>query len=261
MKIDDIKLYFTLGGALASIKFAHNQPIHGENNVLHQINKIFYYLERSKLKTTKNSLDSLKEFKERIRTIPEHSKLFASLGDELSGISLHIENVIKAELKNLMAITFPKSKLEDLDDDYMVVKFDTYFQNQKEEEIFIQNIQSLREFEILKNFKYSIIAMGSILEFFLTRYCNAKDITPLNNKGSEIKKNKATFVNYVESAIQNDIFGEKDRWKIVQDYLRDFRNYIHIEKEISSREIDENWYKTMSPVFNALLEHFENNSI
>lgn len=261
MKIDDIKLYFILGNALASLKFAHNQPIHGKNNVLHQINKIFYYLERSKLETAKNSLDSLNEFKERITNSPEHSKLFPSLGDELSGISLHVENVIKAELKNVAAITFPNTKLEEIDSSYHNYMLETYLQNDKEERIFMQNLNSLIEFEILSNYKYSLIAMGSILEFLLTRHCDKKEIAPLNNQGKVIKKKDARFVNYVEAAIQNNIFGEKDRWKIVQDYLRDFRNYIHIEKEISSKEIDKNWYKTINPVFDALLKQFEKNPI
>jgi hypothetical protein len=126
---DDLKLFFTLGGSLASIKFAHNQPIYGENNVMHQINNINFYFENSKLETWKNFLDLLTEFKDRIRDTPGHSKLFYSLGDDLSGVALHIENVIKAEFKILMAITFPKSKLEDLDFDYLIYKFDSYLKN------------------------------------------------------------------------------------------------------------------------------------
>ncbi len=49
------------------------------------------------------------------------------------------------------------------------------------------------------------------------------------------------------------------RWKIVQSHLRDFRNYIHISKEVKSVEIDEKWYESIKPVFEVLNNHFKNN--
>lgn len=133
---------------------------------------------------------------------------------------------------------------------------DSILKTELEKRIIQKNLISLRNFDKSRDFKFSIITMGSILEFFLARYCETKGIKPTNNQGEIIKIKNARFVNYVETAIHNDIFSEKDRWKIVQDYLRDFRNYIHIDKEITSKEIDEDWYKTMVPVFFALLENF-----
>ncbi len=133
---------------------------------------------------------------------------------------------------------------------------DSILKTELEKKIIRKNLISLGNFDKSREFKFSIITMGSILEFFLARYCEFKGIEPTNNKGEIINRKKARFVNYIEAAIHKDIFTEKDRWKIVQDYLRDFRNYIHIYKEISSKEIDEDWYKTMVPVFFALLEKF-----
>ncbi len=140
----------------------------------------------------------------------------------------------------------------------------SYLTNDREKKIFLANLTSLRDFEFFSNYKYSLIAMGAIIEFLLERYCKAKRIipedyhAPNNRVIPAIKKN---FVNYVQSAIVNDIFGQKKRWEIVQNYLRDFRNYVHIKKEINSEKIDKSWYDTISPVFSTLYEHFKRNSI
>jgi hypothetical protein len=141
----------------------------------------------------------------------------------------------------------------------------SYFQNNKEKRIFISNITLLIEFERLENFKYCMIAMGSILELLLIRYCKNNNLPPEDYKapnGSIFKVGKnPKFVHYVETAIKKNIFGMKKRWELVQNYLRDFRNYVHIEKEAKSDEIDKEWYETMKPVFDALYEKFKENPI
>ena len=95
--------------------------------------------------------------------------------------------------------------------------------------------------------------MGTIIEFLLIRYCENHHIEPEpynNRKGNG-------FSNYIEAAIKNDIFGEKMSWKLVQSHLREFRNYIHIQKEITSIEIDEKWYKIVKPVFEDIYKDFK----
>ena len=47
------------------------------------------------------------------------------------------------------------------------------------------------------------------------------------------------------------------RWNLVQTHLRDFRNYVHILKEIKSTEIDQKWYETMKPTYDALFNQFK----
>lgn len=98
-----------------------------------------------------------------------------------------------------------------------------------------------------------MIAMGSILEFLLERYCKRKEIKPelYNDKKGE------TFSNYIEAAIKNEIFGDKKYWELVQTHIRDFRNYIHIQKEVKSSKLDFNWYKIIKPVFDYLLKNFQ----
>jgi hypothetical protein len=123
----------------------------------------------------------------------------------------------------------------------------TYFQNEREKKIFENNMKLLLEFEKTENFKYCMIAMGSILEFLLKRL--------FENIGVSVKKDD--FYNHVEIAIQKNLFGKKKHWELVQSHLRDFRNYVHIYKEIDSEDIDKNWYNIIKPVFNVLYSEFK----
>ena len=123
-----------------------------------------------------------------------------------------------------------------------------YLKNEKEKGIFRQNLISLLQFAFSGNFKYCMIAMGSILEFLLKRYFKVKKIATGDR-----------FVDNVKEAIDNNIFDDKERWKLVQDYLRNFRNYVHIEKEIKSTIIDDSWYEIMLPTFEALFKKFIEN--
>ncbi len=124
--------------------------------------------------------------------------------------------------------------------------FDDYLVDEKEKETFTQNIDLLLKFEYERNYKFCIIMMGSILEFLLIRLCEKENIHNGNN-----------FAFYINKAIEKDIFQEEMRWKLVQTHLRDFRNYIHIQKEMESTEIDENWYNTMKQVFEVLYSKFK----
>lgn len=147
-----------------------------------------------------------------------------------------------------------QSKLKQEKLDLLLGKLDLYLNDEKEKDIFSKNLSTLLKFEYDRNYKFCMILMGAILEFLLIRYCRNNNIPsePYNNRKGD------TFANYIEAAIKNDIFGEKMRWIIVQSHLRDFRNYIHILKEIRSTEIDEKWYETIKPVFEVLYNKFKN---
>ena len=66
-----------------------------------------------------------------------------------------------------------------------------------------------------------------------------------------------SFANYIEAGIKHEIFGDKKYWQLVQIHLRDFRNYIHIQKEVKNPKIDFNWYKIIKPTFERLLKNFQ----
>lgn len=167
--------------------------------------------------------------------------------DHVKSLILQVENV-----KDLLSEKLKEQEDEITENTRRIGNFlleidegnlDYFLKTESEKAGLRKNLISLRNFDKLLDYKYSIIVMGSIIEFLLTRYCAINGIEPINDKGEVVKNKSARFVNYVEAAIKNDIFSEKDRWKLIQDYLRDFRNYIHINKEINSKEIDEDCIK------------------
>ena len=139
-----------------------------------------------------------------------------------------------------------KSKLRNEEFEISQGCLDKYLKDDSEKEIFINNIRDLLKFEYEHRFKFCMVMMGSILEFLLDRYFEINNIT---------KKRK--FSANINIAIQKDIFGEKMRWKIVQSHLRDFRNCIHINKEMTSTIINESWYNTIKPMFEVLYKKFK----
>ena len=162
---------------------------------------------------------------------------------------------INAEFSFIKSQNFKeyKNKLEKEELDIMLGMLSSYLNDEREKQIFLKNIKTLLRFEYEHNYKYSMILMGAIIEFLLIRYCENHNIEPepfSNRKGN-------AFANYVEAAIKNDIFWEKMSWKLVQTHLREFRNYIHIQKEVMNKEIDEKWYKIIKPVFEDLYKHFK----
>ncbi len=183
----------------------------------------------------------------------------------IDGVKRKIKEYISMVIKDLKSIDAEfsfiksenfkeyKSKLEKEEHDIIHRMLSSYLNDEREEQIFLKNIKTLLRFEYEHNYKFSMILMGAIIEFLLIRYCENHNIEPepINNRKSN------GFANYVEAAIKNDIFGEKMRWKLVQSHLREFRNYIHIQKEVMSIEIDEKWYETIKPVFEVLYNHFK----
>jgi len=178
-------------------------------------------------------------------------KILVGVIDILRGIILKFKrdlNAVPIELNFIENESYReyKSKLRDESFEISQGCFDKYLKGDNEKEIFINNIRDLLKFEYEHRFKFCMVMMGSILEFLLDRYYEINH-TP--------KKSK--FYANIDTAIQKDIFGEKKRWEIVQSHLRDFRNYIHINKEIKSTKIDESWYNIIKLVFEVLYKKFK----
>ena len=134
------------------------------------------------------------------------------------------------------------------------------FENDNEKAIMEDNFKSLYLFEKIQDYKYCMVVMGSIIEFLLARYCNKNNIKPepyTSPNGNIIPGNKKRFCNYIQAAIKNDIFGQRNAWYLVQNNLRNFRNYVHISKEIREEEIDRRWFDSTKGVFFRIIEKFE----
>jgi hypothetical protein len=129
-----------------------------------------------------------------------------------------------------------------------------FFYNNNEKGVFKNNLKSLETFKLVKDYKYCMIAMGSILEFLLVRYCKDQSIRPevfIRDDRTTQSGNK--FSNYIQAAIKHDLFGQKKSWYIVQNNLRSFRNYVHISKENKEEKIDKGWYQAIVPIFDKLI--------
>lgn len=131
------------------------------------------------------------------------------------------------------------------------------FNDNREKQIILENLLSLRKFELIRDYKYVMVSMGAIVEFILVRFCKKFHFLPKDYIDSKGKIHpfgkKPKFVNYVQSAIDNNILGLSSSWRLIRDYLRNFRNYVHIEKETKEEIIDEDWYKTMKAVFKRII--------
>ena len=129
-----------------------------------------------------------------------------------------------------------------------------FFNSNNEKSVFENNLKSLETFKLVKNYKYCMIAMGSIIEFLLVRYCKDQSILPedfIRDDGTT--QSGKNFSNYVQAAIKHDLFGQRKSWYIVQNNLRSFRNYVHISKESKEEKIDKGWYQAIEPIFDKLL--------
>ena len=135
------------------------------------------------------------------------------------------------------------------------------FGNNDEKTILENNLKSLYTFQKIHDYKYCMIVMGSIIEFLLIKYCDKNNINPepYNNpiNGAVTPANRKLFCNYIQSAIKNDIFGQKKGWYLIQNNLRDFRNYVHISKETQEEKIDYEWFKAIKDVFDRIIRNFK----
>lgn len=173
----------------------------------------------------------------------------------LFGVFILQPSVIRSEAKSRF-----KETISTISQIIMLLKYLKIFHNKNEEEIFRKNFESFYIFKLSQNYKYCMIAMGSMLEFVLLRYCEDHHISPdplIRDDGKPQPGNR--FSNYIQTAINRDLFGQKKRWIILQNSLRNFRNYVHISKEIKEEEIDSSWFIAMVPIFVKLLVSFGQN--
>lgn len=154
------------------------------------------------------------------------------------------------------AVFFTNSVIEEIIENISDMNL---FQNENEKSILKKNFKSLYIFQKINDYKYSIIVMGSIIEFLLIRYCHKNKIEPepySTPNGNIIPANKNRLCNYIQSAIKHDIFKQKNSWYVIQNNLRNFRNYVHISKEIKEESIDYDWFIATKGVFDRIIRNF-----
>lgn len=114
--------------------------------------------------------------------------------------------------------------------------------------------------------KDACIKMGSILEYLLTRWIESKNI-PINQITSRRNVNSFDKVYFSEKIdyylqvgsiqFQQEI-GKKTEWRMVNDIIRDYRNFIHLQKYEESindgNPIEENDFNLLHPAFNSIFK-------
>ena len=120
----------------------------------------------------------------------------------------------------------------------------------------------------LGHWKDLCIKMGSILEFLLTKWLEHKGISKITHSkiNSQKKLKDATFSDkilyYLETAGKNHSFeiGKDTEWKIADNIIRDYRNYIHLqkyEKRIANYgPLNERSFKMLERVFKEIINYF-----
>ncbi len=170
-----------------------------------------------------------------------------NIKDQKSKMKKIINNLLKDEFKQVELIISEIEKHQ-------------IFKNEDEKEIFKRNMNSLQIFESISDYKYCMVAMGSIIEFLIERYCKLNSLSPepynIPSTGGILPANRKKFANYVQTAIKNNILGQKNSWFIIQHNLRNFRNYVHIDKEVNEENIDAKWFEIIKSAFDKIINSF-----
>lgn len=117
--------------------------------------------------------------------------------------------------------------------------------------------------------KDSCIKMGSILEYLLTKWLESKNVPTIYHSQNKKQQplDKAYFYDkirfYIETArikYKNEI-GNQTQWEIVNKVIREYRNYIHLqkyEKKIAlDGYLDKNDFELLNKPFNQIVDYFQ----
>jgi hypothetical protein len=125
----------------------------------------------------------------------------------------------------------------------------------------IREYQTLSFFKQKKLWKYCVIVAGSIIESLLAYYveqhtsCGIDLIKP-NSK----RKEEKSFNELLTEAEDKNLFDIKRDWRFIKDHIKDFRNYIHLRKEIKEGySVDESIYLGIEPILHKVIETFSKN--
>lgn len=127
-------------------------------------------------------------------------------------------------------------------------------------------IENLRKRE---RWKDSFIKMGMILEYLITDYIERHklekdktgerrkvEISISGKKKKSLYLDQASFGEKILFIIQYDVFGRDNNndWVIVESLIRNYRNYIHLQKYIREKvRINKDIFDTFYPVFEKLI--------
>ena len=135
-------------------------------------------------------------------------------------------------------------------------------------DLLFQEFNSLQDLIESRNWKDACIKIGSLLEYLLTKWLEHKKIpiiNPSNRKGVKTLEDVrfvekiAYYIKTGCSAFSSEI-GSITEWNIVDSVIRDYRNYIHLQKyeeRVSSLgPLTKSDYDLLYPTFNKIIGYF-----
>jgi len=73
-------------------------------------------------------------------------------------------------------------------------------------------------------------------------------------------KSEKDFNQLIEEFKKFNLLGEKKTWVIILNQLRDWRNFVHLRKELKEGySLDEAAFKSIEPIFEAAINIFAKN--
>jgi hypothetical protein len=210
---------------------------------------LFNEIDNGKYIKTENEID-IKELKDYYKTVLDIDFNFKKLYffiDEVSeafciknsfGYANNPQRIIFRDLNHPILRLDGKEFLED------EIKIRVLFQNVSDDfgrGLLREEYETIKFLWEKEDWKDIAIKMGSILEYLVTDYFEQKNISSfhLKKKREKINLNYATFEQKLEYIIENQLFGIEynQDWKYAQSNIKEYRNYIHLQKLVKEKII------------------------
>ncbi len=128
-------------------------------------------------------------------------------------------------------------------------------------DLILREFRTLMHFKQANQWKYCVITAGSIIECLLIYFvelhsgCGIDLVNPNSRKGEE-----KSFNELLIEAENKNLFDVKRDWRFIRDHIRDFRNYVHLRKEVKEGySVDESIYVGIESVLMKMINVFSKN--
>jgi len=123
------------------------------------------------------------------------------------------------------------------------------FNNTPHKQEMLKEHQWVYEFKNMENYKDAIIKMGSIIEYVVSEWLTRNSHPNPNNFGNKL--------NILEHLSKTRLTGKitQTNWRIANQIIRDYRNYIHLHLYFSSgNNLTKAEFNSLEPVYQKILQ-------
>jgi len=144
--------------------------------------------------------------------------------------------------------------------------FNKILTDSTQKELVLEEYLILQQIIQLGFWKDACVKIGGILEYLLIKWFQNKKISPDEVIGKKVRKWKAVkFYQLIEYYMNNsrkfeDEIGSYTDWNLVKNILKDYRNYIHLEKyELRVRQgnfLKRKEFERIYPIYQDIIKKF-----